>query len=245
MKLGQTLCGLIVMMLAWCGSAAAAPGETGTILVYGDSNVWGWMPGTMAERYPASTRWSGRLADMPNLGRVVENGLNGRTTDLNQPPKSDNSLQNGLAGLPSALSVNAPLDVVIIALGVNDFQAANGRDAEATAAALGRLIAAVRNEEWRSFPLGTGEAPQVLVLAPSGFDAAKGGPFAEMYAGAPDKLKRLPALLKAEADRAGAEFLDLSAVVPVAHGADGLHYTPEDHERVAKAVAQKLRTMRR
>ena len=55
----------------------------------------------------------------------------------------------------------------------------------------------------------------------------------------------LPALLKAEADRAGAEFLDLSAVVPVAHGADGLHYTPEDHERVAKAVAQKLRTMRR
>ena len=93
--------------------------------------------------------------------------------------------------------------------------------------------------------MGTGEAPQVLVLAPSGFDAAKGGPFAEMYAGAPDKLKRLPALLKAEADRAGAEFLDLSAVVPVAHGADGLHYTPEDHERVAKAVAQKLRTMRR
>ena len=27
MKLGQTLCGLIVMMLAWCGSAAAAPGQ--------------------------------------------------------------------------------------------------------------------------------------------------------------------------------------------------------------------------
>ena len=147
MKLGQTLCGLIVMMLAWCGSAAAAPGETGTILVYGDSNVWGWMPGTRAERSPPSTRGSVRLADMPDLGRVVENGLNGRTTDLNQPPKSDNSLQNGLAGLPSALSVNAPLDVVIIALGVNDFQAANGRDAEAKAAALGRLIPPVRDEE--------------------------------------------------------------------------------------------------
>lgn len=245
MKFGHAVGALAVALLAWCTSVATAEaGDGKTALVYGDSNVWGWVPGTMAERYPARTRWSGRLADALGEGWVVvENGLNGRTSDLNQPPDSGNALQNGLATLPPALSASAPLDLVIIALGVNDFQAANGRGAEDTARALARLVAAVQDEGWRSFPLGVGGAPKVLVLAPSGFDASKGGPFTDMYAGAPDKLKRLPALLQAEAARAGAEFLDLGSVVPLAHGADGLHYSPEDHERVAEAVARKIRAL--
>jgi lysophospholipase L1-like esterase len=51
-----------------------------TLLCYGDSNTWGYDPATRT-RYLPHVRWTGVLA--ARLGaeyRVVEEGLNGRTT---------------------------------------------------------------------------------------------------------------------------------------------------------------------
>lgn len=62
-----------------------------TILCYGDSNTWGYVPGSLdfktvyVERYPRTIRWPGLLQQY--LGSeyyVVEEGLNGRTTDTEQ-----------------------------------------------------------------------------------------------------------------------------------------------------------------
>ena len=50
------------------------------ILCYGDSNTWGYDAET-ALRFPPEVRWTGRLQAL--LGpeyRVLESGLNGRTT---------------------------------------------------------------------------------------------------------------------------------------------------------------------
>ena len=40
-----------------------------TVLCYGDSNVWGYVPGTGA-RYPENVRWTGVLAKKLEIGRA-------------------------------------------------------------------------------------------------------------------------------------------------------------------------------
>ena len=59
--------------------------EIAEVLCYGDSNTWGYVPGT-GKRYSFGSRWPGIL--QKRLGkdvRVTEEGLNGRTTAWDDP----------------------------------------------------------------------------------------------------------------------------------------------------------------
>ena len=87
------------------------------VLCFGDSNTWGFIPGT-CKRYDEHTRWTGILQD--ELGadwRIHENGQNGRTTVFPEPGKN---FMTGLGALPYALDTLRPLDAIIIMLGTND-----------------------------------------------------------------------------------------------------------------------------
>ena len=62
------------------------------ILCYGDSNTWGYDPvetgteGSAAARFPEDVRWTGVLQRQLGPGyRVLEEGLNGRTTAFQDP----------------------------------------------------------------------------------------------------------------------------------------------------------------
>ena len=89
------------------------------ILCYGDSNTWGFIPGT-GERYPADVRWPGVLAALLGRGvHVVENGINGRTTAIDDPGYP---CRNGKEGLGYALLAEKPFDLVILMLGTNDLK---------------------------------------------------------------------------------------------------------------------------
>ena len=76
------------------------------ILVFGDSNTWGLIPGTH-ERYPWGVRWTSILQEKErcNNTRIIEEGLCGR---------------KGLDMLPVLLETHNPLDAAIIMLGTND-----------------------------------------------------------------------------------------------------------------------------
>ncbi|MBE7201578.1 MAG: hypothetical protein INR70_27760, partial [Parafilimonas terrae] len=60
-----------------------------TILAYGDSNTWGAVPQPQrgaGGRFPLAARWPGVLRDRLGAGHwVVEEGLNGRTTCVDDP----------------------------------------------------------------------------------------------------------------------------------------------------------------
>ena len=100
-----------------------------TILCYGDSNTWGFTPIDAVipitnkkiapiKRYNRKEKWTGRLQKL--LGEnyyVIEEGLNGRTTNLNYHIPPD---RNGKTYLPPCLYTHAPIDLVILALGTND-----------------------------------------------------------------------------------------------------------------------------
>ena len=55
------------------------------ILCFGDSNTWGYIPGT-GERYAPEVRWPGVMAAALGAGyHISEDGLNGRTTGFDFP----------------------------------------------------------------------------------------------------------------------------------------------------------------
>ena len=89
-----------------------------TILCYGDSNTWGFVPGSEGERFSWEERWPGVLQG--ELGadyRVIEEGLSGRTTVLDNPLEP---YRNGREYLLPCLQSHQPLDLVVIFLGTND-----------------------------------------------------------------------------------------------------------------------------
>ena len=89
------------------------------ILCFGDSNTWGYEP-LVARRYPADVRWPGVLQN--SLGsdyRVIEEGLNGRTTFINE---DERPLRSGSDVLPIILESHRPLNLVVVMLGTNDLK---------------------------------------------------------------------------------------------------------------------------
>ena len=88
------------------------------ILCYGDSNTWGYIPGGKG-RYEYAVRWTGAAQRLLGDGyRIIEEGLNGRTTVFDSP--FDGSVLNGKSHLMCCLMSHAPLDAVVIMLGTND-----------------------------------------------------------------------------------------------------------------------------
>ena len=96
------------------------------ILCYGDSNTWGFVPiifdyeTNYMARYSFDKRWTGILQkELGNNYRIIEEGLNGRTTNIDYP---DVKGRSGTSYLNPCLYSHAPLDLVIIQLGVNDLK---------------------------------------------------------------------------------------------------------------------------
>lgn len=205
------------------------------VLCYGDSNTHGADPAT-GGRFPYDVRWPGVLAALlAGETRVVEEGLNGRTT-LRDDPYSPG--RNGLSYLAPCLDSHAPIDVVVLMLGTNDLKATFGLAASDIAAGAARLVKAVQSSQAGR----GGAAPRVLLVAPP----ALGAPNEVMelwgFAGANERSAALPRLYRAAALNAGVAFLDASAVVR-ADPADGVHLSADAHRALAGAVAGAVRPL--
>jgi len=86
------------------------------ILCFGDSNTWGYSPQD-GGRHPSDVRWTGVL--QKSLGtdyRIIEEGLNGRTTFINEEGDEARPLRSGSDVLQIILESHRPLDFVTIML---------------------------------------------------------------------------------------------------------------------------------
>jgi lysophospholipase L1-like esterase/predicted enzyme related to lactoylglutathione lyase len=137
----------------------------GTILAFGDSNTYGWHEDG---RFPRATRWPGALeALLPAGWRVIEEGLGGRTTNVDDPELAD---CNGLAYFEPCLHSHLPLDVVVLFLGVNDLKPHLGRTHEDIADGMRELVAGAQ----------AAGVPRVVVVASHGLAATYAGVGAEV-----------------------------------------------------------------
>ena len=203
-----------------------------TLLCYGDSNTHGWDAAT-GGRFAPDVRWPGVLAAALGGGwHVIEEGLGGRTTVHDDPFQP---YANGLTYLVPCLHSHSPLDVVVLALGLNDLKPYFALSTEDVARGVATLVDVVLTS-------GTGpggSASRVLVLGLARLGRVE--PADERLESFRARMKRLPSLLALTAAGLGAEFLDLDPIT--AYGtADGYHLDAGGHAAIGRAVADALAT---
>lgn len=112
------------------------------ILCFGDSNTFGYIPGT-GKRYEWGTRWTSILNEKLGLNnyRIVEEGLVGRTTIFDDPIRFG---RKGTALLPTLLESHQGMDLVIVMLGTNDCKVVNGLSSKLIAKGVATLIQQIK-----------------------------------------------------------------------------------------------------
>ncbi len=205
------------------------------VLCYGDSNTHGADPDG-GDRFGYGVRWPGVLAALlEGEARVVEEGLNGRTTIREDPYVPG---RNGLTYLVPCLATHAPLDVLVIMLGTNDLKVTFGLAASDIAAGAGALVDVALASQCGP----GGGVPEVLLVAPPALGAPSEVTELWGFAGANERSAALPRLYRTAAQRRGVAFLDASSLV-AADRADGVHLAPDAHRALAHAVADAVRPL--
>lgn len=219
-----------------------------TILCYGDSNTWGYVPFDVSKntnltikRYSRDIRWPSVL--QKKLGEnyyIIEEGLNGRTTNINYHFDPD---RNGKTYLPSCLYTHAPIDLVILALGGNDLKIYFSRKPEDIREGMAELINIVQLSR---YGVGMQEAPKILIIPPP-IPHSSGEEFTDengivLFKGAIDKAKMLVKLYEELAKEKKCYFLDISKDI-YPPSIDGLHIDHVGHIKLAEMISKKIKSI--
>lgn len=225
-------------------SDSANKSETGlkrTVLCYGDSNTWGYIPGTEMQRYSAHVRWPGVLSKLlGNEYRVQEEGLNGRTV-ASDDPLGGEVIRNGYRTLPAIMQSHAPISVVVFMLGTNDLKPRFSMPASDIAAGVRMLTEKARNPAWGP---GFTTSPEVIVICPPHIWEVEANFGAEFKGGREKSLdfRKSFALMAKTTPTTVIYAEDFIHSDP----ADGIHLSAESHgvlgQEVARLILEKQRT---
>lgn len=204
-----------------------------TVLCYGDSNTWGYVPGSGKIRYDREVRWTGRLQKL--LGKeyyVIEEGLNSRTVVWDDPVTGHRS---GLDYLIPCLQSHKPLDLVIIMLGTNDTQERFQLNGYNIARSMRRMLDAVlisragRNES----------APQILLVSPPHIlnNLPETDLGENMGKGCDWRSREIAEHYRQLCDEYKIHFLDAQTVCH-ANAIDAVHLDEEGHRKLAEAITE-------
>jgi lysophospholipase L1-like esterase len=204
-----------------------------SILCYGDSNTWGYDPQTRS-RFPHDVRWTGVLASSLGTGyRVVEEGLNGRTTRWDDPIEAG---RNGLTFLQPCLESHLPLDLVIVMLGTNDLKQRFGLSASDIAQSAASLAKAAS----RYAQTSAGDPAQILLVAPPAVTTLT--EFDQMFAGAQERSRQFSHYYRLAATWNRLPFFDAGSVI-VSSERDGIHFEAAEHRKLGEALAVEARRL--
>ena len=207
------------------------------VLCFGDSNTFGQRAEDVGKgRWPVDVRWTGRLQGLLGDGySVIEDGLNGRTTDLDEQRLG----RNGRAYLIPCLESQHPVDILVLGLGGNDLKPQFRRSVPEIVAALDRLL-----DDVEAIPANWGgQPPRVVLLAPLPVDDTR--PDFSTFVPrdiAPELVERshqLAAAVRGLAAERGMGLVDLGQVATA--GDDGIHLSVDSHPAVAAAIAAEIR----
>lgn len=203
------------------------------ILCFGDSNTYGLVPG-MQKRYGWGIRWTSIVEEMVGKWgyRVIEEGLCGRTTMFEDSYRQG---RNGLELLPVLLETHAPIDTVILMLGINDCKKVYGVTPERIGEGIEKLLDQIKTYNANA---------RILLLSPI---ALAEGVWEEGYDLEFDEnsvavSKALPKVYADIANRRGIDFLAASDYA-CADDADREHLGVVGHRHLANAIIEKLEDM--
>jgi len=197
------------------------------VLCYGDSNTWGRLP-DRSGRYDAKTRWTGQLQKLLGYGYyVIEEGLGGRTTDLND---NDSPVRNGLDYFEPCFKSHNP-DIVVIMLGTNDYKFRYERNSSDIKRAVKKYIDLINSMN--------NNKTKIVLMSPAVID-----PVAPLFKNFYEKdyndasgpaSQRLAEEFKILADESDVASLDTTNMIQT--GEDGLHLDLKSHEVLANELS--------
>ncbi|MEH6445486.1 MAG: SGNH/GDSL hydrolase family protein [Oceanospirillaceae bacterium] len=207
------------------------------ILVYSDSLTWGIVPNTR-RRLSFNLRWPGvfenQLKESGFDIKVIENCLNGRRTVWDDPFKEG---RNGSIGFAQILEMHAPLQLVIILLGTNDFQCTHNNNAWMSAQGMSKLLSIVKTA-----PIEPGmPIPHILVISPPQMGEPKGA-LVTKFVGSQMRSIDLNQHLQTVCSQHKVHFFD-AATVTDASVVDGIHLDQDQHIVLGKAIANIVKEL--
>ncbi len=207
-----------------------------SVVCFGDSITWGAIPGSDA-RHDFEVRWPNALASaLEGKARVVENGVNGRTT-VHEDPFSPH--RNGSLHLPGLLDAHSPFDLLIMMLGTNDLNYCYGGRAFEAMLGMDRLVEIVQHH---TYPRSA-SAPEILVVAPPLLSEPASEPDYEFYfAASITESAQLGSIYKRISDERGCHFFDSASAVRASE-IDGCHLDAENTRALGTALAPKVRNI--
>ena len=212
-----------------------------TIVCFGDSNTWGYSIARACDpvpRLPLEDRWVSVLARALGQGHaVIAEGLPGRTTVFDDPIEGEHL--NGRRLLSACLESHKPVDVVVVLLGTNDLKSRYAASAWEIAQGAGTLL----NLAAKSGCGPEGDAPQALLVAPPPTRVTGlGAPFEDILEGADSKSRLFAETFSAVAADRGVSYLNSGDVIE-SSAVDGVHWSPEAHGAIGRAIAAVVKSL--
>jgi lysophospholipase L1-like esterase len=242
--------GLLVVVLTLTGCATQKPqtqagwdGDSQSILFYGDSITWGYVPfadSATWDRYPFNVRWTGVIQKELGPGyTVIEEGLNSRTAGVDEFPALDPPIERdlNLNGRPSFLPIirsHEPLALIVIILGANDVRPYHNQTLDDIKASVTHLVKIAK--------LGPRlTQPKILLVAPPPLGPGQNEGLNKLFNGGYELSARLADAFGEIALAENIEFFDAGAAASVLDTLDGIHFDEEGNKRFGLALAAKIR----
>ncbi|WP_033827068.1 GDSL-type esterase/lipase family protein [Bacillus andreraoultii] len=205
------------------------------IVCFGDSNTWGYNA-IDDSRFPEGVRWTSLLANL--LGdefQVVEEGLSGRTSVIDDPLFEG---LNGLNYIHPCLMSHVPFELVIIMLGTNDTKERFNLTAYNIAQGITRLAVKAKMIATNS----CGPNSKVLVIAPPpiGKEYIHSEVGKSMGRGCDRKSEEFPEYLNDLLQEQAIHFLNTRGLVPM-NTIDYMHLDETGHRMLVELVYRKIK----
>ena len=204
------------------------------ILCYGDSNTWGYIPGSDHERYNENTRWTRLLST--KLGEefeIIEEGLNSRTL-ISNDPRPGKEGKSGYDYLIPCLDSQDPIDLVVLMLGTNELKYTNNKTPEEIGEILEeKFVKTILNRKSQI----SNNYPKLLLVTPPLVNEDADSTTKKKYLNATEKSYKLNDIYKDVALRNNCYFLSNDGLTP---GIDGIHLSSEKHAYLAENLYNEI-----
>ena len=202
------------------------------ILCYGDSNTWGYIPGTDYQRFSKEERWTGVLQRMiGDKFEIIEEGLNSRTL-ISVDKRKDKEGRSGAEYLLPCLDTHDPIDLVIIMLGTNELKTEYYRNPKE----IGEIFEEIFVKKIISRKsVCRNTTPKLLIITPPLI--TKENP---KFIGGKEKSEKLNDIYEDIAIRNECEFMGNEDWEV---GEDGVHLSRDGHRILASKLSMKIKEM--
>lgn len=206
------------------------------ILVYGDSNTYGYRSSDHL-RFEKPYRWTTIADEYAGAGfEIINGGMNGRTACGHEPLFP---LRNGIDYIESCILSHMPLHMICVMLGTNDLKKEFAFSAERIAQGCGQILKRAKKVMDGEMP---GNDCKYLLMSPIEVSGdVTGSGWAEDYEAesAIRKSRELSELYCKVAEEEGFLFFD-AALFACPCKEDGIHLSAESHRSLGLAFGKYL-----